>query len=226
MGDIDLATDFDAIATLSQEGWSHNSHYHAFLLRQLPVHLELALDVGCGTGEFARLLAARAGRVLALDLAPQMITIARERSTAFPNIEYRVANVTKSELPTAAFDCVATIATLHHLPLAETLQQLATAVRPGGTLLLLDLYNAASPLGFAAGAVALPVSALLKLARTGRLRDSDVVRQAWAAHGRHDVYPTLATVRQACATVIPGARVRRHLLYRYSAVWHKPGGGS
>jgi predicted TPR repeat methyltransferase len=75
-----IRADFDRIALISHEGWNHNTHYHGFLLRQLPAHLGEALDLGCGTGAFARLLAQRAERVLGLDLSPRMIQVARERS--------------------------------------------------------------------------------------------------------------------------------------------------
>jgi ubiquinone/menaquinone biosynthesis C-methylase UbiE len=72
--------DFDRLAVLSEgTGWGHNSHYHPFVLRQLPQHLGEALEVGCGTGEFARLLAERCERVVAVDLSPRMIEAARAR---------------------------------------------------------------------------------------------------------------------------------------------------
>ena len=78
-----IRADFDRIALISQEGWNHNTHYHGFLLRQIPARLDEALDLGCGTGRFARLLAQRAERVLGLDLSPQMIRVARERSMGY-----------------------------------------------------------------------------------------------------------------------------------------------
>ena len=79
--------DFDRLAVLSEGSvWDHNSHYHPFLLRQLPERLSEALEVGCGTGEFARLLAERSETVLAVDLSPRMIEAARVRSMDHPNV--------------------------------------------------------------------------------------------------------------------------------------------
>jgi len=37
--------------------WSHNNHYHRWMLRQLPRTIDKALDVGCGAGDLARRLA-------------------------------------------------------------------------------------------------------------------------------------------------------------------------
>jgi SAM-dependent methyltransferase len=220
----EMVADFDRIAEVSYEGWSHNSHYHNVLLRQLPSRLGSALEVGCGTGAFTRLLAERADRVLGLDLSPGMVQVARARSGAYPNITYQVADFTQWEFPPQGFDCVASIATLHHLPLAETLGRMGQALRPGGTLLVVDLYKQQGVWEYLTSGPAILASLALKLVKTGRLRDPEPVRQAWAAHGPHDVYPTLAKVRRARDGILPGAVVRRHLLWRYSLVWRKPGG--
>jgi ubiquinone/menaquinone biosynthesis C-methylase UbiE len=69
--------DFDGLAVLSEGGgWGHTSHYHPFLLKQLPERLDEALELGCGTGEFARLLTKRCERVLAVDLSSHMVEAA------------------------------------------------------------------------------------------------------------------------------------------------------
>ncbi len=75
-----IRDDFDNLARVRPLAWDTNGHYHDFLLRQLPFHLGNTLDIGCGTGAFARLLAARSDHVLALDFSPEMIRVAREQS--------------------------------------------------------------------------------------------------------------------------------------------------
>ena len=37
-----------------------------------------------------------------------------------------------------------------------------------------------------------------------------------------DPRETLPQIREACHAQLPGATFRRHLLFRYSIVWHKP----
>jgi len=216
-----IRSDFDCLARLAHEDWNHNSVYHAFLLRQLPQRIGEALDIGAGVGDFTRLLAARAERVLGLDLSPEMVRVARERSAHLPNVEFTVADVRDWTWPVERFDCVATMTTMHHLPLGETLVRMKTALRPGGVLLVLDLYQEQGLLDRLISLLAVPVSVLLRLLHTGRLREPPAVRAAWAAHGQHDSYCTLAEIRRVCAEILPGARVRRHLLWRYSIVWRK-----
>lgn len=218
-----VRADFERIALLAGEGWDHSSHYHGFLARQVPAPCREALEVGCGTGPFSRILAKSSERVLALDLSPNMIRVARERSAQFPNIDFRVADVLALELPPEAFDCVATIATLHHLPLKEVLTKLKSALKANGVLLVLDLFQTEGLSDAFRSALALPLSLGLRLMRHGRLNAPREVRRAWAEHGRHDSYLTLPQVHEVCAEVLPGAEVRKHLLWRYSVVWKKIG---
>src|SRR5207247_492669 len=135
-----IQADFDRLAAFSQDGWNHNSHYHRFLLRHVPQPCLQALEVGCGSGAFARLLATRAEQVLALDISPQMIRLAQERSQQYLHITFQVADALSWEFPSNHFDCIVSIATLHHVPLEEMLLKMKRALRVNGVLLILDLY--------------------------------------------------------------------------------------
>jgi ubiquinone/menaquinone biosynthesis C-methylase UbiE len=216
-----VRADFDRLALLSGEEWDHSSHYHDFLLRHVPSPCRESLEIGCGAGAFSRLLAKSSERVLALDLSPNMIRIATERSAQFPNIEFQVADVLARDLPAEKFDCIASVATLHHLPMAEALAKIKAALKVNGVLLVLDLFQPEGLSDAATSALAVPFSIGLKLIRHGRVTTPRPVREAWAEHGRHDSYLTLAEVRRVCAEMLPGAVVRKHLLWRYSIVWKK-----
>ncbi|HEX8459546.1 MAG TPA: class I SAM-dependent methyltransferase [Pyrinomonadaceae bacterium] len=216
-----IQSDFDRIALLADEGWDHNAHYHAYLLNHIPARCRHALEIGCGTGEFSRLLAGRAASVLAIDLSPQMIRLARERSRLYPHIEFLNADASTYQLPRDHFDCIATLTTLHHLRLEGILRRIRAALRPGGVFLCLDLYRRSTPTDLFFDGVAYPASLLLALVKNGRLRAPSEVRAAYAEHGKTDSYPTLAQIERTCAEVLPGARLTRHLFWRYSIVWKK-----
>ncbi|MCB9134177.1 MAG: methyltransferase domain-containing protein [Anaerolineales bacterium] len=216
-----IRQDFDRIANLPDEGWNHNHHYHPYLLRHLPTQSDAdALDIGCGTGTITRLLAQRFRRVLALDLSPRMIEVAKERSKEYPNIDYQVGEVMEYPLP-AQFGCVVSIATLHHIPFEPILTKIKQALAPGGVLLILDLYRAETLADYATSAVAIPVNLALKWLKNGRIRASAEARAAWEEHGHTDVYLPLSEVRAVCSGLLPHAKITRHLLFRYSLVWEK-----
>jgi SAM-dependent methyltransferase len=221
-----IEKDFDRLALLDDNGWTQNNHYHAFLLRHVPPNCSNALEIGCGTGTFSRRLAERSQQVLALDLSAEMIRVARLRSAHLQNLEYRCAEVMACDLPSEGFDCVATIATLHHLPLREVLIKLKHSLKPAGVLLVIDLFeperNLLKPAGLRDGLVnvaAMGISGSLRLIHNGRLKPPKEVRAAWDEHGKTDSYPSMQEVRGLCAEILPDAQIRQHLLWRYSIVW-------
>ena len=99
----------------------------------------------------------------------------------------------------------------------------------GGVLPVLDLFgrerNVFKPEGLfdsVLNAVAIPTSVSLRFLHHGRLLPPREVRAAWAAHEQHDTYPTMNEVRNICARFLPAAKVRKHLLWRYSMIWQEP----
>ena len=123
--------------------------------------------------------------------------------------------------PQSHFDFVCSIATLHHLDQRELLVKLKDTLKPRGVLVVLDLVES-SGLGerildvFGAG-----VSVSLRLIHNGRLKPPAEVRKAWEEHGKHDHYATVNQVRAMADEILPGAKVRRCLLWRYLLVYQK-----
>jgi ubiquinone/menaquinone biosynthesis C-methylase UbiE len=217
-----LEADFDRLALLDEEGWTANNHYHEFLLRQVPKNCEEALEIGCGTGAFARRLAERCGHVIAIDLSAEMIRVARERSRGFENLQFEVADAMTWDFPKSRFEFVCTIATLHHLDQRELLPKLKNALKPRGVLMILDLVQSNSAVERVLDVIGLGVSSGLRLAHNGRLQPPPAVRKAWEQHGKQDHYATIKQMRTLAGEVLPGASVKRHLLWRYTLVYQKP----
>ncbi len=215
-----IRSDFDRIASLSKPSDRYRPYYD-FLVKHLPSHCERSLDIGCGTGLFTRALAARSTHVLALDLSPNMIRVAKDHSREFSNIDFQIADAVETEFPSDHFDCIVSIATLHHLPMEKMLVRMRDALRPGGVLVILDLFQAEGLWENFMGVMAFPANIFLRLIKSGRLRPPREMRAAWTEHGRHDTYLTLSRVREMCAKRMTGAEVRRHLLWRYSIIWEK-----
>src|SRR5262245_2010382 len=88
--------------------FNHNDFYHPFLLRHVPRGARRALDVGCGTGRFARLLATRVAQVDAVDRSAEVISAAAPA----PNVSFINADVRDLEL--AGYDYISCIASIHH----------------------------------------------------------------------------------------------------------------
>lgn len=214
-----IQNDFDRIALLEQVKWDHNNHHHRFLLKQLPSDCENSLEIGCGTGAFSRLLAKRSDRVVAVDLSPKMIEVAKRQSGHYPNIDFQVADILKWEFPVEQFDAIASIATVHHLPLESLLPRLKVALKPGGKLVMLDLLELESVKDVLIGGISVPLSWIFRALKNKHIRPTPEAIDLWREHGCTDQYLTLLQAQQIYLRLLPGAIVRRHLFWRYSVVW-------
>lgn len=217
-----IRNDFDRIALHEQVGWNHNSHYHNFLLKQLPFRYKNVLDIGCGTGEFSRLLAKRADKVVAIDLSPNMIKVAKHHSRQDTNIDFQVADILKWEFPTEQFDAIASIATVHHLPIEDLLPNLVPALKPGGKLVILDLLEHENLQDSLSDFMAVPLNWIFQMLRNRHIKQSPEAAEAMREHLRTDKYFTLSRARRIYTKSLRGAKVRKHLFWRYSVVWEKP----
>lgn len=95
-----------------------------------------ALDLGCGPGQVSRFLADRDLRMIAMDLAPEMLRVARQRV----GIACQVCGDMRS-LPFGAesFSGVVAFYSVHHLPRTElrtALAEIHRILKPGGTLVV------------------------------------------------------------------------------------------
>ena len=217
-----VEADFNRLALLDDEGWTANNHYHDFLLKHVPVNCRNALEIGCGTGAFARQLAERCRRVIGIDLSAEMIRVARSRSIRIENLEFELADAMSWSFPQSHFDFICSIATLHHLEQRELLPKIKAALRPGGVFVLLDLVASSGLTERMLDVIGLGVSSGLRLIHNGRLQPPPEVRKAWEQHGKHDHYSTIKQMRALAAEILPGASVKRHLLWRYTLVYRKP----
>ncbi len=102
------------------------------------------LDVGCGPGYFARLLAEAVGpegSVVGIDAAPEMIDYASRKARRLPNCRFETGTAESLAFPDAAFDLVVSSLMMHHLPAEGQLgavREMQRVLRPAGTLLLAD----------------------------------------------------------------------------------------
>lgn len=103
------------------------------------------LDVGCGTGRIALPAAGRvgaAGRVVALDLQPEMLrrTEARVREAGFGNVETVLAGIGEGSLRGQAFDRAILVTVLGEIvDQGAGLGEIHAALRPGGILSITEV---------------------------------------------------------------------------------------
>ena len=94
------------------------------------------LDLATGTGAVAEDAAAAGAQVTAIDLAPVLIETAKERASAKGlEIDYRVGDAERLDLPDAAFDKVSSTCGVMFAPDHEAVaRELARVTKPGGRI--------------------------------------------------------------------------------------------
>ncbi len=102
-----------------------------------PSSRHTVVEIGCGVGRMTRRLSEVFGRVVAVDVSPRMVAMAREQLADRPNVTWVVGSGRDLDaVPDASVEAVFSYITLQHVPEAATLRRyLVEAQRvlaPGG----------------------------------------------------------------------------------------------
>jgi SAM-dependent methyltransferase len=113
----------------------------------------VACDVGAGPGVFSLRLARAVGprgRVHAIDVEPRMIELLRRRAAdaGISNVQPLLAEGGEVALPPEPCDAILLVNTFHHFADGSAaLRRLATRLRPGGRLAVVDFHEWELPVG-------------------------------------------------------------------------------
>ena len=197
--------------------WSHNDVYRPWVLRQLPRRLSRSVDLGCATGALVRALAARSVSAEGIDADPAVIAVARQAPDTPPNARFSVGDL--RGLPAAGgYDAVTAVAVIHHLPLDPALEKARSLLAPRGTLAIIGCYRPATVADTATGLLAVPLNMTMGLLKSRGQARAPVAVSARTA----DPVASLPEIRAAAARLLPGARIRRRLFWRYSLRYTAP----
>lgn len=193
--------------------WNHNTHYHGWLLDVLPPAVGTAVDVGCGDGLLLQRLAPRCRRVVGLEPDPASAARARARTAGLAHVQVQQVGLLDWEAPDASVDVVCAVASLHHLDLAAALSRAGRLLRPGGVLAVVGLARERGPADHLWGLLSLVGATALDRAHPPHDPGAPV----------RDPQLSWAETRAVHAQVLPGSVFRRRLLWRYTALWRRPG---
>ena len=114
----------------------------AYVARRVPLRGARVLDVGCGGGLLSEALASEGAIVTAIDLAPDLIKIAKlHKLESGVNVDYRLSSVEALAVEQPAwYDAITCMEMLEHVPdPAAILSACAGLLKPGGRLFVSTL---------------------------------------------------------------------------------------
>jgi len=115
-------------------------YFHAFPWSDLPSNAK-GVDIGCGSGRWARFVAERAGFVLCLDPSLEALRVATRNLSADKNTATLCGAAGSLPVAPNSFDFAYCLGVLHHTPDARaSLADVATVLRPGAPLLVYLYY--------------------------------------------------------------------------------------
>ena len=204
--------------------WSHNDHYGRWILRNLRgVRSGRALDVGCGTGNLIELLRRRFDVVVGVEPDPTTSAAVRARFVHDENVIIDARRI-EDFVSEAKYDAITVVAALHHLPLDESMKRLRGLLEPGGRLAVVGCYRSTT-----ATDGLLSVLATVCNPVVGAVKHRRVASESLKAMTAPTADPgeSMADVRRAAASCLPGSRIRRRLFWRYTLIYDaRPAGAS
>jgi precorrin-6B methylase 2 len=145
-------------------------------IARLPVEPDdVVADIGAGTGYFSFPIAERVpdGRVLAVDIQPEMLQMIedRRRTLGARNVEAVLGTITDPELPLAGVDLIFIVDAYHEFSHPREMgRAMFQALKPGGRLVLLE-YRAEDP--------TVPIKALHKMTEAQVRRELGSIGFQW-----------------------------------------------
>jgi SAM-dependent methyltransferase len=118
-----------------------DDYFSIFPWSELPSN-SIGADVGCGSGRWAEVVAARVGRLICVDASSEALKVAQRNLHYLKNVGFQEADVGLLPFGEGELDFVYSLGVLHHVPDTErAISNICRVLKQGG-LFLVYLYYA------------------------------------------------------------------------------------
>lgn len=134
---------YDQMAAVYDQRWSrYVTNTLSFLKTWASIPQQATvLDIGCGTGEFERLVLAEHPRqqMVGVDISDQMLGIAQQKCQDYPNASFHKARASELPFERNSFDVIISSSVFHYFDDPDAvLVEMKRVLKPNGTLVILD----------------------------------------------------------------------------------------
>ena len=191
--------------------WNHNSAYYPWVLEKTR-GCQRVLDVGCGNGELALMLALDGHSVTGIDPSDECIAEARARTNS-EKVRFDCASLESFEAK-EPFDAIVFVASIHHMDMEKAIARAKELLSPGGVIAIVGLASPSSALDHAIELLRVIPSWISSKMHHMRSSEDLGIPTSY-------VMPTMAQVREVASRLLPGAAIRHGLHWRYLLTWRK-----
>jgi ubiquinone/menaquinone biosynthesis C-methylase UbiE len=118
-----------------------DDYFRIFPWHLLPPGGGVGIDVGCGTGRWATLVAPRVAHLHLLDASAKALAVAKQNLSFAKNVSYYAKSVANMPLPPGSLDFAYSLGVLHHVPDTQAaIEAIAGTLKPGAPFLVYLYY--------------------------------------------------------------------------------------
>jgi len=163
MSSTELKTTFNTAAVLYEDirpGYPEELVRDVINLSELNNHARI-LEIGCGTGKATQFFAKRGYEMVCLDIGADLIAVAKERLSGFPNVSFveQAFEAWKSE---GTFDLVISATAFHWVDPKVRYLRVSEALESGGFLAVFSNQHVRKDEGFFAKASVFTINTIFR----------------------------------------------------------------
>ncbi len=134
-------TQSERALTAEQRAQMFADYFDIFPWDALPAQGSTGIDVGCGSGRWAVLVAPRVAHLHLTDISAEALAVAKANLADVANVTFHLAAVEDIPLPDGSLDFAYSLGVLHHVPdTARAIRDIARKLKPGAPFLVYLYY--------------------------------------------------------------------------------------
>lgn len=184
--------------------------YHPWLRRLIATTRPASvLDVGCGDGYLLSIIGPQVTRAVGVDVDSPSVAQARARCADMQHVEFYVEDFLTTTFD-STFDFIVFSASIHHMNFEEALRKARSLLNPEGTIAVIGLARNETWRDYLWDGICLPIVMV-----------SSVIHREISTPPAPITAPrmSLGEIKRQASQILPGARIRRGLYYRYLLDW-------
>jgi len=93
------------------------------------------LEIGCGTGEYTKRIARSNADIVAIDISPELLEVAKDKQK---DVTFKVDDAENLSFKDKSFDVVLGCSIIHHLNIKPVFSEIKRVLKPGGKMMFYE----------------------------------------------------------------------------------------